>query len=274
MPDLLAEPFMQRALLMALALGPACGLLGVFVTARRMSFFSDTIAHAALSGVAAGFLAGFDNPTLPVLFFCLLVAVTMLWLRERTRLLNDTIMAVLLSVSVAMGVILLSLQRNRWAELDKYLLGDVLSVGWQDVAMAAGASLAVSTMVVAFLNPLALLAAHEDLAHVSGARVRLLNYGFVILLTLAVSLSIRALGILLVTSMVVLPPAAARLLVGSLRAHVLLTISIGLVGAVGGVLLSYPLNLPTGPTVTMTFGTLFLASLLAARFRSPAPSRP
>lgn len=264
------EPFMQRALLMALALGPACGLLGVFVTARRMSFFSDTIAHSALTGVAAGFLAGFEDPTLPVLLFCVMVAVTMLWLRERTRLLNDTIMAVLLSLSVAMGVILLSLQRNRWAELDKYLLGDVLSVGWSDVAWAAVAAVAVAVVVLASLNPLALLSAHEDLAHVSGARVRLLNYGFVILLTLAVSLSIRALGILLVTSMVVLPPATARMLVHSLRAHVLLTVAFGLMGAVGGVLLSYPLNLPTGPTVTMTFGALFAASLLVARLRSPA----
>lgn len=261
---------MQRALLMALALGPACGLLGVFVTARRMSFFSDTIAHAALSGVAAGFLAGFDNPTIPVLCFCLLVAVSMLWLREHTRLLNDTIMAVLLSISVALGVILLSLQRNRWAELDKYLLGDVLSVGWTDVAWAVASSIVVSFMVIAFLNPLALLSTHEDLAHVSGARVRMLNYGFVILLTLAVSLSIRALGILLVTSMVVLPPAAARMLVRSLRAHVILTGILGLAGAVGGVLLSYPLNLPTGPTVTLSMGILFVGALGMARLRGPA----
>jgi ABC-type Mn2+/Zn2+ transport system permease subunit len=121
---------------------------------------------------------------------------------------------------------------------------------------------------MAFLNPLALLSAHEDLAHVSGARVRLLNYGFVVLLTLAVSLSIRALGILLVTSMVVLPPAAARVLVRSLRAHVLLTVVLGLVGAVGGVLLSYPLNLPTGPTVTMVFGGLFAVALAASRIRA------
>lgn len=270
MPDFLTEPFMQRALLMALALGPACGLLGVFVTARRMSFFSDTISHAALTGLAAGFLAGFDNPTLPVLVFCLLVATTMLWLRERTRLLNDTIMAVLLSVSVALGVILLSLQRHRWAELDRYLLGDVLSVGWADVAWSVGAAVTVSITVLAFLNPLALLSTHEDLAHVSGARVRLLNYGFVVLLTFAVSLSIRALGILLVTSMVVLPPAAARMLVRSLRAHVLLSLLLGLVGAVGGVLASYPLNLPTGPTVTMTLGVLFVGALAVARLRSPA----
>lgn len=267
MPDFLMEPFMQRALWMALALGPACALLGVFVTARRMSFFSDTVSHAALTGVAAGFLVGFDNPTLPVLAFCLLVSVAMLWLRERTRLLNDTIMAVLLSVSVALGVILLSLQKNRWSELDKYLLGDVLSVGWPDVAGSAVAAVVVSALVLAFLNPLALLSAHEDLAHVSGARVRLLNYGFVVLLTLAVSLSIRALGILLVTSMVVLPPASARVLVHSLRSHVLLTILLGLVGSVGGVLLSYPLNLPTGPTVTMALGCLFALCLAASRLR-------
>ena len=91
-----------------------------------MSFFSDTIAHAALAGVAAGFLLGFQEPTLPVLAVCSLVAVAMLWLRERTELLNDTIMAVLLSTSVAGGLVMLHFL-HRWTHLDRYLFGDILT---------------------------------------------------------------------------------------------------------------------------------------------------
>jgi ABC-type Mn2+/Zn2+ transport system permease subunit len=265
MPDFLAEPFMQRALLVALALGPICGFLGVFVTARRMAFFSDTISHAALTGVAAGFLAGFDEPTVPVLLYCSLVAVAMLWLKERTQLLNDTIMAVLLSTSVAGGVVLLSLQRNRWAELDKFLLGDILSVGWADVGIAWVVALLVAGILLLRLTPLVLLTTHEDLAHVGGVNVRALNYGFVILLTVAVSLTIRVLGILLVTSLIVLPPAIARSLSRNLRQHIILSFLIGILGAGGGVVLSYPLNLPTGPTVTLTLGLLFVLSLLLRR---------
>jgi ABC-type Mn2+/Zn2+ transport system permease subunit len=272
MPEFLAEPFMQRALLMVLALGPVCGLLGVFVTARRMSFFSDTVSHAALTGVAAGFLAGFEDPTVPVLAFCILVAVALLWLRERTRLLNDTLMAVLLSLSVALGVVLLSMQSNRRGELDRFLLGDVLSVSWTDVGLAAGSSLLIASVLLFFLNPLVLLTAHEDLAHVAGVRVRLMNYGFAILLTLAVSLSIRALGILLVTSLIVLPPAIARAFSPNLRRHLILSFAAGLVGSAGGVMLSYPFNLPTGPTVSLTMGALFCASVIAGHFQPRASS--
>jgi len=270
MLEFLAEPFMQRALLVALALGPICGFLGVFVTARRMAFFSDTISHAALTGVAAGFLAGFEEPTIPVLLYCSLVAVAMLWLRERTQLLNDTIMAVLLSSSVAGGVVLLSLQRNRWAELDKFLLGDILSVNWTDVGVAWGVAFFVAGVLLWKLTPLVLLTTHEDLAHVGGIRVRAMNYGFVILLTVAVSLSIRALGILLVTSLIVLPPAIARSLSHNLRQHIMFSFIVGIVGAGGGVLSSYPLNLPTGPTITLTLSLLFVLSLVVRRLRRDA----
>ena len=270
MLEFLAEPFMQRALLVALALGPICGFLGVFVTARRMAFFSDTISHAALTGVAAGFLAGFEEPTIPVLLYCSLVAVAMLWLRERTQLLNDTIMAVLLSSSVAGGVVVLSLQRNRWAELDKFLLGDILSVNWTDVGVAWGVAFFVAGVLLWKLTPLVLLTTHEDLAHVGGIRVRAMNYGFVILLTVAVSLSIRALGILLVTSLIVLPPAIARSLSHNLRQHIMLSFIVGIVGAGGGVLSSYPLNLPTGPTITLTLSLLFVLSLVVRRLRREA----
>src|SRR5436190_13782490 len=103
------EAFMVRALLAALALGPLCGLLGVFVTARRMSFFSDTISHAALAGIALGFWWGFQEPTLPMILFSLLVAAAIMWLKENTELLTDTIMALLLSGSVALGIVILSM---------------------------------------------------------------------------------------------------------------------------------------------------------------------
>lgn len=273
---MLSEPFMQRALLAALFLGPMCGLLGVFVTARRMSFFSDTVAHAALAGVAAGFLLGFEEPTVAVVAFCLVVALAMLWLKERTDLLNDTILALLLSASVALGVVLLSLQRSRWAELDKYLFGDILSVGWNDVGLTALVAIGTGLVLFLQLNALVLVTAHEDLAHVSGLPVRRLNYAFVILLTLTVSLGVRLLGVVLITSLVVLPAAAARNVARNLRQQILGSIALGGLGAAGGVLVSYPTNLPTGPTVTLTLAALFAVSLGVSLLRrrvapSPAP---
>ena len=262
-----ADEFMQRALLVALLLGPMCGLLGVFVTARRMSFFSDTVAHAALAGVALGLWFGFAEPTLPMIGFSLLVAGAMLWLKERTDLLNDTVMAVLLSGSVALGLVILGMLKGYRQHLDRYLFGDIFSVGWPDVRMAAIAAVLVIGLLFGNLNSLTLLSAHEDLAHVSGIPVRRLNYLFILFLTVAVALSIRLLGIMLVTSLVVIPPAAARCLARNLRQQILLSLLIGLLASAGGVALSYPLDKPGGPTITLTLIAVFILSLAISRLR-------
>ncbi len=261
------EAYMQRALLTALLLAPLCGLLGVFVTARRMAFFSDTISHAALAGIAVGFWLGFTDPTLPMIAVSLGVAMLMLWLREKTDLLNDTIMALLLSGSVAFGIVVLSLLKGYRGELHRYLFGDILSVGPQEVAIAVVVTAIVGTVVFARLNALALLTAHEDLAHVSGISVRGLNYAFVLVLTVVVALSIRLLGIILVTSLLVIPPATARNLASNLRQQLILAIIVGALGGVGGVALSFQFDLPCGPSIVLTCLALFLITLVGRALR-------
>lgn len=257
---MLTEPFMQRALLIALALGPLCGLLGVFVTARRMAFFSDTVAHSALAGVALGLALGLD-PSWPMVGVSLLVALLILWLKERTELLTDTIMALLMSGFMAAGVVGFSLLKGFRGELHRYLFGDILSVGPADVGLAVGLAAVVLILILANLSPLSLLTAHEDLAHVTGIPVKRMNVVFVVILTLVVAVSIRLLGIILVTSLLVIPPAAARNVAGNLRQELVLSLTTGSVGGVGGVLLSYQFDLPCGPTIVLTCVGLFLVTL-------------
>ena len=261
------EAYMQRALVTALLLGPLCGLIGVFVTARRMAFFSDTISHAALAGIAVGFWLGFTDPTLPMVAVGLGVAALMLWLKEKTDLLTDTIMALLLSGSVAFGIVVISLLKGFRGELHRYLFGDILSVGPQEVWLAFAVSAVVAVAVAVRLNALTLLTASEDLAHVSGIPVRRLNYAFVLVLTVVVALSIRLLGIILVTSLLVIPPAAARNIARNLRQQILLAVLAGALGGGGGVALSYRFDLPCGPSIVLTSVALFLATLAASRLR-------
>jgi ABC-type Mn2+/Zn2+ transport system permease subunit len=261
------EAFMRRALAAALLLGPLCGLLGVFVTARRMSFFGDTISHAALAGIAIGFWFGFVDPTLPLIVMSLVVAAAILWLKERTELLTDTIMALLLSGSVAFGIIVIRKVKNYRGELERYLFGDILSVGTQEVVLAAIATAVVGLLVFRHLNQLALLTAHEELAHVSGVPVRLVNYGFVLLLAMTVALTIRLLGIILVTSLLVIPASAARNLSVTLRQQIILSVFAGLLAGFGGVALSFQFDSPTGPTITLVCVALFVASLIAGHWR-------
>lgn len=271
---MLSEPYMQRALLVAMLLAPLCALLGVFVTARRMSFFSDTVAHSALAGVAVGLWLGMPDPTWAMLAVSLLVAGLILWLKERTQLLTDTIMALLMSSFMALGVVGFSLLKGFRGELHRYLFGDILSVSTNDVWLAGAAAIAVGGGVFRLLNALTLLTVQEDLAHVGGHSVRGLNYVFVILLTAVVALSIRLLGIVLVTSLLVIPPATARNLAGNFRQHLGLSLLLGLLGGLGGVAASYQFDLPCGPSIVLVCAALFMLSLPMARLRQPRPVTP
>jgi ABC-type Mn2+/Zn2+ transport system permease subunit len=268
MDTLIDNPYLVRAVVAAMLLGPLCALIGVFVTARRMSFFSDTIAHAALAGVALGFLMGFREPTIPMVLFSLGVAVAMFWLRETTQLLTDTIMALLLSGSVALGVIILSALKGFRAQLHGYLFGDIQAVSDSELLFALVLVIGIGATLFYHLNGLALLTAQEEMAHVCGVRVRSLNYLFVGVLTLTVAASIRLLGVMLVTALVVIPPAAARNISRTLHQQVVFSLAVGVISGIGGVLLSYQFDFPAGPTVVLTAIGIFLTTLVAGRWIS------
>lgn len=265
---MLTEPFMQRALLGALILAPLCALLGVFVTARRMAFFSDTVAHASLTGTAAAFLVGLSEPTFGMLIVSLLVAGAIIWLRERTGLYHDTIMALLLTGSVAVGTVILSRLRGFRGELHRVLFGDVLAVGPTELWLAGGLLILVVCGGSWFLSPLSLITTNEDLAHVSGISVRGYNYGFILVLTLTVTVSIRLVGILLVGALLVIPPAAARLVSRNLRQEIWIAVVFGMIAGAGGVTVSYVADVPCGPAIVLVSIGLFLVSLAIGRLAS------
>lgn len=270
---MLTEAFMVRGLLAAVLLGPLCALLGVFVTARRMAFFSDTISHAALAGIALGFWFGLADPTLPLVGFSLVVALLLMWLKENTELLTDTLMALLLSGSVATGIIILSLLKGFRRQLDAYLFGNILAIGPQELWLAAGLFVLVGGGIFLNLSALTLLTAQEELAHVCGVPVRRVNYLFVVVLTLAVAVSIRLLGIILVTSLIVIPPAAARNISRNLRQQIWFSVSFGLLGGFSGTLASYQWDVPCGPTIVLACISLFLFTLLIESIRAARLSK-
>ncbi|MCC7377630.1 MAG: metal ABC transporter permease [Verrucomicrobiales bacterium] len=270
---ILTEPFMQRALIGALILAPLCALLGVFVTARRMAFFSDTVAHASLAGTAVAFLIGLSEPTPGMLAVSLLVAAAIVWLREKSGLYHDTIMALLLTGSVAVGTVILSRLRGFRGEIHRVLFGDILAVGTTELALAA---LLLGLVVVGaawVLSPLTLIAANEDLAHVAGVPVRWFNYAFVVVLTVAVTITIRLVGILLVGALLVIPPAAARLLSRNLRQEIWIAIALGAFSGTAGVVLSYVADLPCGPAIVLFSITLFIVALATSRMTGTQSAR-
>lgn len=259
------EAYMIRALTAAALLGPLCAFLGVFVTARRMSFFSDTIAHGALAGIALGMWLGMTELTIPMILFGLLVAGALIWIKENTDLLTDTIMALLLSGSVALGMLILSMIGGRQGQVHAYLFGDILAVGPQDLIFTAVMFIFVFAGLFWKLSDMTLLAAHEEMAHVCGVRVRALNYLFILVLTITVALAIRLLGIILVTALLVVPPSAARNLSRNLRQQIILSILVGLVSGIVGIIVSYQFDVPCGPAIVLTCIALFIITLVAEK---------
>lgn len=262
------ELYMLRAIAAAAFLAPTCALLGVFVTARRMSFFSDTIAHGALAGVALGVWFGMTDLTLPMILFSLLVAAAILWIKENTELMTDTIMALLLSGSVAFGMIVLKLLGGSIVRIHAYLFGDILAIGTHDVVLAGLLFAAVFLGIFWKLSQLTLLSAHEEMAYVCGISVKALNYLFILGLTITVAMSIRLLGIILVTALLVVPPAAARNLSRNLRQQIIYSLVLGLLAGLIGIVASFQFDVPCGPAIVLTAIALFIVTLALGKLTS------
>jgi len=262
--DLWHFPFVRNALLSALLLGPACAYLGVFITLRGMSFFSDALAHAALTGVALGFVVQTFWPAVPllpvVLAFSLLLAAAMARIAEKTTLRPDAIIAFSFTGSVALGVAVLS-KLGKYRLLDGLLFGDIYASGTADLWAEAG----VAALLLAFLgwNRRAFLLGivQPDLARVEGLPVARLNLLFALVVAATVTVCIKMLGTLLLSGLIVIPATAARLLARDFAGMTRAALLLGGAGAVGGIVLSCVADLPAGPSIIL----LDIAILLACR---------
>lgn len=265
--EFLELPQMQHAFLIALISGPIVGLLGCFITLRKMSFFSDALSHGAMTGVALGFILNLakdiNSPSmqLVLIVFCVLTALLMAWLFENTTLYTDTIIAFSFTGSVALGVILISKLRG-YRVLENALFGDILASSTRDVWTMAG--LAAVTLIFLALNmrALTLSVIQENLAKLEGFKMRRLNYAFVTLIAIVVALLLRQLGALLLTGLIVVPAAAARVVAGSFRWMLLLSALFGLIGSATGVFSSFYLDTPTGPTIVLADVAILTICLL------------
>lgn len=278
--EFLDLPQMQRAFVIALIAGPIAGLLGTFITLRRMSFFSDAISHGAMTGVALGFALRLardvNSPAMhaTLLVFCTLTALLMAWLFERTTLHTDTVIAFSYTGSVALGVILISRLRG-YQVLEGALFGDILASSPTDVWIIAG--LAAVTLGFLFFNmrALTLSIVQENLAKIEGINIRALNYAFVMLIAAVVALLLQQLGALLISGLIVVPAAAARVVAGNFRHMLIFSAAFGFVGAASGVFSSYHLDTPTGPTIVLADVAILTACLCLSGFQRkrerPAP---
>lgn len=259
MTELLAYPFMQRALLAGAMLGLVAGYLGAFVVQRRMSFLGNGLAHAAFGGVALSVLLGID-PLWPTIAFTLLVAVGIQAMQNHGGLTADTSIGVFFSVSMALGVIFLGLREGASTDAFSYLFGDILLLRWTDVA--ACALLLLLLVPAAFLWPQWAYATFDaEQARVDGLKLGRDDLLLTLALAVVIVVALKIVGILLVGAFLVIPAAAARV-VSPTFAHVTVVgMIIGLTTAVVGLVASWPLDLPSGATIIVLQALVLFALL-------------
>ncbi len=252
---------MQRALAAGILMGILCPLLGVFVVIRRMSFFGDAIAHSAFTGIALGLLLGVD-PSLAAVGFAVVVALGMGFLQANSRIPSDTVIGVFFSGAAALGILLIGMLQGFRTDLFGYLFGDILTIGWGDLRAAAVLLIGVGSVTAILRRPLLQVALNRDMAAVQGVPVAAMEYTLMVLLAVTVATSIKLVGIILVTALLIIPAAAARNVSGSIRQMFVFSVGFGAFSAVLGLFGSYALNTASGPTMVMVSIAVFIASLV------------
>lgn len=257
--------FMKNALLALLLLTPLLALFGTMAVNRRMAFFSDALGHSALAGVGIGMLLGVQNELISMIVFGILWAVLISRINRTGGESADTIISVFSSTGIAVGLLILS-KNGSFARYSSLLAGDVLAVAPGDLLWLAVA-LPVGVALWAFLyNSLLMTAVNPALAQSRGIGTKWVEYAFVSLVAVAVMLSIRWVGVLLINALLILPAAAARNIARTAWQHALFSVLMGLVCGVGGLVAAYYLNTGVGAAVVLCAAVCYGITLPLRRF--------
>ncbi len=270
--DILAYGFIQRALLAGTLIAVLCSVLGVFLVLRRMSLIGDGLAHVTFGSTAIAlalklYSASSLLVSLPVV---LLSSLGILKLTEKARLNGDAAIGIVSSLGICLGITMASVGGGYNVDLLSYLFGNILSITPEEVWISAGLFCLVMTLLVLYYNELLAITFNEELARVSGVATNLINAVLVLLTALSVVLAMKLVGIMLISSLLILPAASALQLARSFRACVVLAAFQGGCSVVAGILTSFVTNLPASATVVLINLLFFSCAFLLRRLRNPS----
>ena len=263
-PEFLHYGFMQRALLAGIVIALICPAIGVFLIPRRLSLIADTLAHVALAGVALALLAN-AAPLLGALVVTVAGAIGIERLRARGTLHGDASLAVFLSGGFALAIVLIGLARGFNADLFAILFGSIVTVTPGDLVLIAILGVIVAAALTLFYRPLLAITLNEDLARTSGVRVEALNVMLTTLTALTTVMTMRMVGVLLVSAMIVVPTLTGFALGRSFRQALVLAMAAALLAVVSGLTLAYALSLAAGGVIVLTALLILVGTILGAR---------
>jgi zinc transport system permease protein len=266
MLDILAYEFMQRAIISGVVIAVACSTLGLFLVLRRYSLFGDVLAHTALSGIAVGIFLNV-YPLITALLTSMLASIGITKMKSSTRLSGDTLIAMLLIGSLAVAIVMLSASNGLNVNLLSYLFGSILLIRYEDMIVTIIASIAVIAYVTANRDKLLYITMDEEQARLSGLNVQVMNYIFMALASIIVILAIRLVGVLLVSSLIVLPNIAGMMLGKGFRYTLIASPCIAVVAVVTGIVSSYYLNIAASGMIVITNLLITLCILAYKSFK-------
>lgn len=256
--------FMKNAFLGILLMTPLLALLGTVVVQKKMAFFSDALGHSAITGIGIGVILGVSRINAVMIIFAVIFGLLLNKIKSRQTESADTVISVFSSCSIAAGLLLLSGSGdfNRYSGI---LVGDVLSVTGEELCYLGIVFLATLVFWFFCFNQLLAVSLHASLAGSRGIRVKLLDYLFVVLVAVIVTLSIKCIGVLLINALLVIPVAAARNLSVNMREYHLFSIIFAMFSGVAGLIVSYYVNLSTGPLIVIFASVIYFSTFIYGR---------
>jgi zinc transport system permease protein len=264
--DLIQYGFMQRALISAIAISVICAIVGLFLVLKRHSLFGDALAHVAFGGISLGLFIGV-YPLWTAYIVAILSAVGVNKLRESTKIPPDSSIAVLLTSGLAIGVILISISGGYTLDLFSLLFGNILLVGNDDLIMILITAAIVIPVIYLLYKKLVLIIFDENQAKVSGLNVTWINTLFIILASITIIASIRLVGVLLISSLIVIPNITAIMLGKGFKKTLLISCAMSVFSSVFGIVISYYLNLAPSGTIVLILVSIFLISVIAKNMK-------
>lgn len=255
------EDFIINGLVAAIGISIIAGSLGCFVIWKRMSYFSESISHSALLGVSLGIASGmgihFGLVIVGALFALLIVL-----LQQRKFLSNDAILGIFSHIALSLGIVVLSIVGDANTDYFGFLFGDILSITEGDIFWVYSVLILVVFFLVVFWQKLLLLTLNEELAVAEGLNSTIYNLAFMLMIALAVSVSVQIVGVLLITSLLIIPPAIAKVFSATPLQMVFIAIFVSIVAVFIGLGMSMTYDLAAGPAIVIALGALFIASQL------------
>jgi zinc transport system permease protein len=258
--EILQFAFMQRALITGTAVAITCSIIGLFLVLRRQSLFGDAMSHVAFGGIALGIFMNM-YPIWTAFIVSVLAALGITKLKDSAKIPSDSAIAVLLSSGLALGVVLISLSNGFNLDLFSFLFGSILLVGFQDEITVLILDVAIISIVVFLYKKLMYITFNEEQAKVSGLDVTKMNYLFIVLASITVITSIRLVGVLLISSLIVIPNVTAMLFGKGFRKTAIISILVAVCSVEIGIMLSYIWNVAPGGTIVLTSITIFIFTI-------------